>query len=114
MNREQFLATKSDVMTEDSPIYGKVQFRRATLKQKALARRRATVENERGIKDLDPDRLDAALMIIGSVEPKFDPTDLDALMENGDAGEISRIAGFIVGNSLPNSHLKSSKEVLTS
>lgn len=103
MNREEFFAKTGEVYEDESPIYGTIRYTRARLKDKSFARRRAMMPTENGQKELDSERLDAALVVTCCVEPKFEPTDIEMLLDNGDAGEISRIASLIVGVKPPKS-----------
>ena len=110
MDRQKFLATTRDEFEYESPIYGRVVFKRCTGNQRALAKRRATEEDDKGKKLVNEEKFDAALFIACSVDPKMDPNDLDELMQNHDSGEIGKIAIMIVGGmACPKASKKSSE-----
>ncbi len=102
ITREQFLSlVDTEPRVFHSDIWnGDIKYRPATLSDKSAARRKATIPGSDGKPELDNERIEAALVIRCCIEPKFEPGDLDVLLERS-AREVSRLAAAILNGGDP-------------
>jgi len=106
MDRMAFLSYALTPRTYDSSVYGPMTARPATGKDKAAARRFGTEKNEKGEPEFSNEKFEAALVMLCSIDPKFEVQDLDGIM-NQSAGEVNAYANLIV-KALPNPSSKTS------
>jgi hypothetical protein len=100
MTRDEILALDDrPVLEYTSGRWGVVKYRPVSLKEKALCRRRSMVEMVPGKPEVDNERLEALLVIQCCIEPKFEPNDVDMLLDKN-GREVSKISGLIL--ELPN------------
>lgn len=102
ITRDQFLALKdTEPRVFKSGIWGcDLKYRPATLNDKAVCRRKATIPGPDGKPEIDNERIEALLVQRCLVEPKLEPGDLDFLLERN-GGEVSRLANAILKGTDP-------------
>lgn len=99
LTREQFLALNDRSARDfESKLWGcTMKYRLATVADRAAARRRAQTIGKDGKAETDFDRFGAALVTICCLEPKFEPQDVDALMDRS-AKEVEKLVNLILGD----------------
>lgn len=96
MTREEILALDDrPVLEYNSEAWGLVKYRPVSLREKAICRKRATMDLGGGKSDVDNERLEAMLVIQCCTDPKFEAHDAEALLDKN-AKEVSKLAGLIL------------------
>lgn len=99
LTREQFLGHDDKASVEfNSELWGgTIIHHRATVADRAAARRRAQVAKTSGEgTETDYDKFGCVLAVLCSVNPKLEPQDADTLMEKS-ASEMERLTNSILG-----------------
>ncbi len=100
LTREQLLGSNDcEVIVFPSKVWGgEVKFRPPTQADKAIARRLATKLGEDGKLEVDPERIEVALIVRCLVEPRLEEEDVQAMMQKN-GNEIKRLVRALVGDS---------------
>ena len=103
LTREALLNSKDcEPQTFVSEVWGgDIKFRAPKVKDKRAARNKSMVLGEDEKPEVDNQRLETALIIICSLDPKLEPQDIEALEEKN-GNEVTKLANAILGRTALN------------